>query len=75
MLMPKKKKNLSTGNVIAPKIKGGGRCYWQRCYPKKKAKRLKEERRKKKYNLKWRYLYKLYHSALFPLYFPPKLRG
>ena len=45
MLMPKKKKILSTGNVIVQKKKG--QRYWQRCYPKKKAKGLKEERRKK----------------------------
>ena len=73
MLMPKKKKILSTGNVIVQKKKG--QRYWQRCYPKKKGKKTQGREKEKKYNLKWRYLCKLYHSALFPSYFPLKLKG
>ena len=57
---PKKKRGNVTGNGVTQK-------------KRQKDSRKREE--KKKYNLKWRYLYKLYHSALFPLYFPPKLRG
>ena len=50
MLMPKKKKILSTGNVIVQKKKG--QRYWQRCYPKKKGKKTQGKREEKKIQLK-----------------------
>ena len=47
MLMPKKKKILSTGNVIAPKIKGGGDVTGNGVIQKKRQKDSRKREEKK----------------------------